>query len=269
MAEKRFLLSCIFGYTASMTYTFNLPKTGKSATVEKLDMPHLAQILALLDATRAALPDTQKMFVLPQNAAYFQAFLDGSKGVMIGARCEGQLIAQMVVMGPLTLDDAIASNAITRNDVPFHHAQTTDTVVIAKSMAVHPDWRGNELSQHMVAMMETLPTTRAADHMFAQISAGNLRSWELFLRQGFGIVAAAIDPQDKQPRFILQKPISGFALETDTQVKDIDPIADFAAIVRLTGRESLIGQLNNGNESFNLAFASAAATGHLSLSASA
>ena len=82
---------------------------------------------------------------------------------------------------------------------------------------------------------------RAADHVFAQISAGNVRSWEIFLKNGFGIVAASIDPGDMKPRFILQKPALSFAFYPTPGVDNVNPAADFTSIIRITGHEALIG----------------------------
>jgi len=82
-----------------------------------------------------------------------------------------------------------------------------------------------------------------------------MRSWELFLRHGFGIVAAAVDPLDQQPRFVLQKPALGLALHPMASAEGIDPSADFSTIMRLTGREALVGQMDDNKAlSFKLAF---------------
>ncbi len=224
-----------------MIREFKLLKTNESVTIDILGMDDLPLVLALQEETRAALPEAQKRFVLPQSRDYFASFLNNDNGLMLGIRCNGRLIAQMVIMGPLPLDEAMQRKAITRNEIEFHHAEQAEMVVIAKSMAVHPDNRGNELSQRMLAAALNLPIARTADHMFAQISAENVRSWELFLKLGFGIVAAVTDPGDNKPRFIVQKPALGFALHASASVVDIDPKADFSQISRLTSRELLIG----------------------------
>lgn len=237
-----------------MTREFNLVKTDEPANVAVLGIEHLAQVLALQDETRAALPEAQKMFVLPQSTEYFARLLERRNGLMVGVRVKGQLVAQMALMGPTTLEDAVNRNAITRNEVAFHHAEPSDLVVIAKSMAVHPDWRGNELSQHMLTAALDQPLARTADHVFAQISVDNVRSWELFLRHGFGIVAAGVCPSDQKPRFILQKPALGLSLHEIPSIKNLDPSSDFAAIMRLTGREALVGKLDENGLSFRLAF---------------
>lgn len=237
-----------------MTREFKLVKSDDVASIAVLGVEHLAQVLALQDETRSALPEAQKMFVLPQSSEYFARLLERRNGLMIGVRVKGQLVAQMALMGPLTLDDAIDRNAVTRNDVPFHHADVSELIVVAKSMAVHPDWRGNELSQHMLEAALDQPIARTADHVFAQISVDNVRSWELFLKRGFGVVAAAVDPTDQKPRFILQKPALGLALHEAPSIDSLDPSSDFAAIMRLTGREALVGKLDENGLSFRLAF---------------
>jgi GNAT superfamily N-acetyltransferase len=210
----------------------------------------------LQDDTRAALPEDQKMFVLPQKAEYFEKLLARKNGFLIGISVRKQLIAQIAVMGALTLEEAVERNAITRNEVSFHHAEPTDLVAIAKSMSVHPAWRGNELSQHLLQAMLDIPSVRAAEHVFAQVSAENTRSWELFLKNGFGIIAASVDPIDFKPRFILQKPALRFAFYPSPSVEAIEPIADFTAIMRFTARELLIGQIDGVDPSKLSFFAS-------------
>ncbi|MDE2029205.1 MAG: GNAT family N-acetyltransferase [Alphaproteobacteria bacterium] len=218
-----------------------LPKTGHKAHVGVLNDADLVDVLALQETVRAALPAEMKMFVLPQPIAYFQNLLAGHDGIMVGIRTDGQLIAQMAIMGPVDLREALALRLFTKNDIAFHHAALTDSVVAFKSMAVHPSWRGNELSQHLVTCALEQPTVRMAAHVFAQISAANKRSWNVFARQGFGIVAGAYDPADNQPRFIFQKPAFGFDFAPAIIADEVDPLEDFPAIVNLTQREALVG----------------------------
>src|ERR1700722_12054673 len=101
---------------------YALPKTGGLARINILDSTDLPDVLALQKATRDALPADKKMFILPQGTAYFQNLLTRHNGLMIGIRAEGKLIAQMALMGPMDLREAIAMRTITSNDVPFHHA---------------------------------------------------------------------------------------------------------------------------------------------------
>ncbi len=236
-----------------MIKEFKLPKAGETALIEILGPQDLAAVLELQEHTRAALPEGHKMFVLPQPESYFRDLLEGKTGLMIGIRAEGKLLSQMALMGPLTLDQMIDRQKLTRNEIEFHHAGHHDQVVIAKSMAVHPDWRGNELSQHMLEAAVNSPLAHGADHVFAQISVDNVRSWELFLREGFGIIGAGVDPGDNKPRFIVQRPTLGFSLHHMQSTHGVDPAEDFAAIMRLTQREALIGQIDK-KEPFRLAF---------------
>ncbi len=224
----------------------NGQKTEKTPVLVEILTPEcLPDVLVLQNAVRAALSDDQKMFVLPQPDSYFEKFLMRQGGLMVGLRENGTLVAQIVLMGALSLDEVIESNALTRSEVTLHHATSTDHIIIAKSMAVHPERQGNGLSQKLLQAMLTQTAVRSADHIFAQISAENIRSWELFLRNGFGIVAAALDPSDGKPRFVLQRPTRGFVLHPMASVDDVDALADFASIMRLTQREALIGFSEN------------------------
>jgi ribosomal protein S18 acetylase RimI-like enzyme len=221
-----------------------LLRTGQIATVEMLDTKDLDQVLKLQDETRAALSEDHKMFVLPQAPAYFQNLLEQKNGAMIGIHTNGKLVSQMAVMGAMTVDAMLDQQKLTRNEIALHHAANSDYAVIAKSMAVHPDYRGNELSQHMLEMALALPISRRADHMFAQVSVDNVLSWELFLREGFGIIAAAVDPLDNKARFVMQKPTLGFSVHHMQTTGGMDPALDFPSIMRMTQFEALIGQMD-------------------------
>lgn len=226
---------------------FTLAKTGGIGTLSVLGEKELSAVLALQEQTRAHLPEDKKNFVLPQETPYFESLLNRSAGLMVGVHTDGALVAQMALKGPLPLREAIASRLITHNDVPFHHASLSDTVVVFKSMASDPVWRGNGLARNLVAFASELPFTRMCDHIFLQISVGNKRSWNVFSEQNFGIVAAAYDPDDGKPRFIFQKPAFGFDFEPQIMADEVDPVADFPAIVSLTQREGLIGVYAEGS----------------------
>jgi hypothetical protein len=226
---------------------YTLPKTGGVARISILEDTDLPDVLALQEATRDALPADKKMFILPQSTTYFQNLLTRQNGLMIGIRSEGKLIAQMALMGPMELREAIALRAITSNDIVFHHAALTDSVVIFKSMTSHPEWRGNDLANSLMVFALDLPFTQVAAHVFAQISVGNKRSWDVFARHGFGIVAAAYDPKDNQPRFVFQKPAFGFDFSDAVIVDEVNPQDDFPAIVNLTQREALIAVPEEGS----------------------
>jgi ribosomal protein S18 acetylase RimI-like enzyme len=244
-----------------MVDPFILPKTGEVARIERLTPEHMAQVLALHEETRAALTEEQKMFLLPQEASYFEKFLTKKSGVMLGIFAGDRLVAQIVLMGPLSVDEVIGKHAITRNDVTFHHVGAMDSIVAIKSMTVSPSYRGNELSQHMLTAALEQPITLQADQVFAQISVENTRSWELFLRNGFGVVAAGIDPGDQKPRFILQKPAGEFTYDMAPSADDVHPLEDFSAIIRLTEREALVGRIDEAVESaegLRLAFSGSA-----------
>jgi hypothetical protein len=135
-----------------MIKEFKLPRSGATGIIQVLAADDLNDVLALQELTRSSLPDDQKMFVLPQPTSYFYNLLDENNGVMVGIRTGGQLIAQMAVMGAMTVEEMIDRQKLTRNDIALHHAAPSDFAVIAKSMAVHPDFRGNELSQNMLEM---------------------------------------------------------------------------------------------------------------------
>ncbi|MDD3029515.1 MAG: hypothetical protein PHS57_04455 [Alphaproteobacteria bacterium] len=223
-----------------------LPKVGCVAVIDDLDEADIFDVINLHEQARAALPENRKRHILPQQASYFKDLLAGTTGRMVGIRVERKLIAQLVLIGPLSLREAIAGNIITHNDLSFHHASLNDSVIVFKSMASLPDWRGNDLAQSLVDYAENHPFVRVADHLFTQISVSNRRSWNVFAVKKFGIVGAAYDPDDGLPRFVFQKSAFGFDLDPAPIVDDVDPTDDFDAIVSLTQREGLIGFYEEG-----------------------
>ncbi|MFA5041539.1 MAG: hypothetical protein WC464_07900 [Bdellovibrionales bacterium] len=228
-------------------------KTGGTATIDILKDGDLADVMALHDEARAAMLADGEGTLQPQGEAYFRNLLSRVTGLMVGARDTGKMVAQMAVIGPMTLREAIALHVITRNDIAYHHASMDDNVIVFKSLAVHPIWRDNELEKHLIAFASWLPASQVVDHIFSQTSVSASRSWEAFVRQKFGIVAAAKDPQDGQPRFILQKPSFGFDFEPHIIADDVDPVSDFSGIVSLTQREGLVGLYEN-NAALKLSF---------------
>jgi hypothetical protein len=227
---------------------FLLPKTGSLAAIDILSEADLDDVLTLHEAARAALPADRKHFLPPQGTAYFQNLLTHQTGLLVGIRAANKLIALMALEGPLTLREAIAFHSITNNDVPYHHASLADTVVVFKSMATHPDYRGNDLEKELLSFAATLPFAQVSGHVFAQIAVGNKRIWNAFISQKFCIVSAVYDSEDNQPRFIFQKPAFGFDLIPHLIADEVDPIADFPAIVALTQREGLVGHYEHGSK---------------------
>lgn len=233
---------------------YTIPSTGGTATISLLSDADLMDVLTLQEVTRAALPEQMKMFVLPQAPSYFEALLARRGGAMIGIRAEGKLIGQMAVVGPMELREAIRLQLITKNDVLFHHAALSDKVSIIKSLSVHPDWRGNEHSRHLLSFAIATTEARASAHLFAQISAANRRSWEPFMRTGFAVVAAAYDPKDGKPRLVLQRPLFGFDFVPEVLADEVDPKEDFNAIMALTERDALIGKYDEDATNGKLSF---------------
>ncbi len=218
-----------------------LPKIGETARIGVLNSADIDSVIELHETTRAALPVDRKRYILPQPSIYFENLLNRKTGLMLGLRAKDKLVAQMALMGPMPLRQAIFDQVITHNEVPFHHASLSDPVIVLKSLASHPDWRGNDLAKNLVAFAIEYPFAQVCAHLFAQVSVGNKRSWDAFMRNKFGIVAAAYDPDDGLPRFIFQRPTFGFDLEPAIMADEVDPLADFPAIVSLTQREALIG----------------------------
>ncbi len=193
-----------------------LSQTGAVARIDLLGGPDLADVLTLQDKACAALPTNMKSFLAPQAMTAFQNLLTRQNGVMIGIRANNILIAQMALMGPLPLRDAVQRQAVSFNNISFHHAKLNDNIVIfCKSLAVHPDWRGNGLAQNLVAFALELPVAQVAAHVFVQVAAANKRDRDAFIKQGFGIVAAVYDVKDGLPRFVMQKPAFGFDFENE------------------------------------------------------
>jgi hypothetical protein len=178
----------------------------------------------------------------PYSAAAFDKFLTRENGLMIGLREAGELIAQVTLFGPILFEEANDKNLITHNDVLFHHAQPSELVIVLKSMMIRSAGRENEIARKLLPAALAQPMSRVVDHIFAQTSAEIAEDWLSFLHNGFGVVAAAVDSNGHQPRFILQKPALGFSLYPEASEENIDPVKDFTDIMRLTRQDALVGQ---------------------------
>jgi hypothetical protein len=222
-------------------------RAGGSAFIDQLGASDLPEVLALQDAAYASLSLTLKSATRFQSTAYFQNLLTRQTGVMVGVRTEGKLIAQLCLLGPMDVSEAIALHVVTDNDVPFSHAALTDSVIVFKDMSVHPHWRDTNLEASLVAYALELPMCRIANHIFTQVFAEDKKSHDTYALQGFGLVAAAEDLKSRQPTFIFQKPIFGFDFSPTIIVDDVDPILDFSAIVNLTQRDALVGLYEKGS----------------------
>ncbi|MCL2474245.1 MAG: hypothetical protein FWF23_05045 [Alphaproteobacteria bacterium] len=218
-----------------------LKKANVTATADLLSMEDLSAVVALHNKTIAALPEESKRFVLPQNEDYFADLLSGFSGAVVGIKAKGELVAQIAVAGELSIDEAVEKKLITKNNVSFHHVLSEDSIVVFKSLVCDPDWSGNDLGFHTVAAALKTPLVESADNILTQISAANIRSTNMFLSRGFGIVAAGYDPIDNLPRFVFQKPLNGFSFVPNIIADAVDPITDFPAIMKLTERDALVG----------------------------
>ncbi len=227
---------------------FLLPKTGGLAAIDVLDESDITDVLALHETARAALPADKKHFVPAQGTAFYQNFLSRQTGLMIGIRYSRKIIAQMTMESPMPLREAIALHVITNNDIRYFHASLDDNIVVFRSIETHPEFRGNNLEQYLLNFASELPFAHVADHLFAQVAANDKRVWNAYASFKFGIVGAAYDTQDKQPRFIFQKPAFGFDLVPDLIADEVDPMADFPAIIALTQREGLVGYYESGSK---------------------
>ena len=226
---------------------YTLPTTGGTAQFDILDAPVLSDILALQEAARAALPAEARALFQPLGTAFFQNLLTRQTGLMIGIRKDNKLIAQMGLVGPMELREAVALHIITDNDIVFSHAALTDSVIIFKGLSTHPSWRSDDLEKSLVSYALGLPFCQVIGHVFAQAPVGDKSHWNAFATQGFGIVAAAYDAKDSRSRFIFQKPAFGFDFSPAIIADDVDPVLDFPAIINLTQREALVGIYEEGS----------------------
>ena len=222
-----------------------LKKANVTAQVDILSMKDLPSVVSLHNNTIASLPEDKKRFVLPQTEDYFSNLLSELTGVMVGLKVKGELIAQIALVGELSIDETVERKLLTKNNVSFHHVNSEDSIVIVKSLVSNPDWRGNDLCSHIIKESFKTPLVLSSDHLLTQISADNECSVKKFLGYGFGIVAAGYDPIDTLPRLIFQKPVAGFNFVPNVVADDVDPVADFSAIMKLTERQALVGVLED------------------------
>ena len=217
-----------------------LSKYNQTATVETLAPKHLDEILLLQQTIIDALPENQKRFMIERRPNYFSRFLNKIDGQMLGIFLGNRLISQGVVMSDITLGEAKEQNAITKNDIIFHYALDTDTISVIKSVGVHPEFRGNNLAQRILDAAYSLSAVKNSQHIFAQISADNHKSLEIFLRNKFFVISAHNDPTDLRTRYVLQRSKAKIKMVTPAKFKNID-FTNISLVNELTQRQLLIG----------------------------
>ncbi len=224
---------------------FTLSKTGGTAKIDILRDSDMDQVWALHGAVRASLPESQRDALLPQSETYYRNLLTHTTGLMVGVRVDSALAAMMALTEPMALREAIGLHMLGASGVFFHHASLDDMVSVFDAPLTNPVWSDGNLEKNLLSFAVWLPYAQSADHVFAQVPAGLTLGWGPLMRQKFGVVAAANDPENDVPQFILQKPSFGFDLEPCPMADEVDPVSDFSAIARLTQKQALIGVLES------------------------
>lgn len=171
-----------------MTVTGTLPKTGQSFEVTRLCAAAIDDVLALQDMIIAALAPEHKPFLLRKPRSFFESHF-ATGGAILGARVDGMLIAQSIIVHP----DKDRPNT---GMVDMKPVGAPETLSILQGVAVHPDFRGNGLMETMVDLWLDFAAAEGREHAVAEIDARNHYSWGNFVDRGLNIVGIGIDKTD-------------------------------------------------------------------------
>tara|TARA_R110002124_G_scaffold31474_6_gene106563 strand:+ start:2577 stop:3314 length:738 start_codon:yes stop_codon:yes gene_type:complete len=166
-----------------------LCKSGQSYTVKLLDADCLDEIMGLQQKIIDSLPDDQKSFILPKSKTFFENHFKRGANTMIGIYCEGELIAQSIVLNPNAAHPETGMVDMERVDAP-------ETLSIIEGVLVDPAYRGNRLMEEMVGHWIDYAEQIGRKHVIAEIAIDNPYSWGVFLDKGLTLHSTGTDPDD-------------------------------------------------------------------------
>jgi len=169
----------------------NTPSILSTDTIKILKISDLKQVLALQDRVIAALPDSEKNFILPVSEQTFEQYLHSTMHHVIGMFNSGdKLIAQSVLHYP---DDL----AIETDLSCFNYPDNLNQCVVIGSVCVDPYYRGANRMQNLIKFCKEYSDDAQRPTRLATVERHNAPSAGTFLKAAFNITDAGIDPTDK------------------------------------------------------------------------
>lgn len=166
-----------------------LCKSGQNYCVKLLDADCLDEIMGLQQKIIDSLPDDQKSFILPKSRTFFENHFKRGANTMIGIYCEGELIAQSIVLNPSAAHPETGMVDMALVDKP-------ETLSIIEGVLVDPAFRGNRLMEEMVGHWIDYAEQIGRKHVIAEIAIDNPYSWGVFLDKGLTLHSTGTDPDD-------------------------------------------------------------------------
>lgn len=149
-------------------------------TIALLPEEFLASVIALQDSIYQEMPIRQKKFILPKSLETVRDQINAG-GKIIGILHDQKLIAQSMMANPTSANDPLAELC----DLPFGSDPAEATIL--QSVIVHPDYRGNNLMNKMIAAWIDLAAATGKKHLFARVHIDNNASLAVFLQEGLKV----------------------------------------------------------------------------------
>lgn len=137
----------------------------------------VAQMMELQDVILSDLGPGQT-FVTVNTPQTCHALLDGKRGITLGVFLKGT--TSPIALQSLSFDY--------KPEMPVEDfGLTVEQTASFCGFKVHPDYRKNHLTLHLVDRMKVVMADHGKHHATGYVDAANDRSWKTFLHAGFGI----------------------------------------------------------------------------------
>jgi hypothetical protein len=174
--------------TAKIIKTDSLKKSGEQFALVSLSIRNIDAILALQDIIFDNLPEKQQSFILRKSREFFEGHL-AAGNIVLGIVHNGQLVAQSVIVNP-------TENNPKTGMVDMALDAKLDKVTIIQGVAVHPDYRGNNLHLAMIGAWHDIAREQKRTHILGEVAVDNHYSWSNALKEGRQIHSIGVDPSD-------------------------------------------------------------------------
>ncbi|MFA6279319.1 MAG: hypothetical protein WC612_00815 [Bdellovibrionales bacterium] len=184
----------------------------------------LPQIMTLQQTVIDHLPPLNKNFIVPKTAEQFHQRMTQC-GTMIGHVTQnGALVSYGGIAFP-TKSWPTADMLINPQTLP---CGPTSLSVIQNSV-VHPEHRKKGLHGELIAVREQLCKTHGKSHAMGEVAAANPASLKGFLKTGYHVTHASIDPDDGCLLLFLHKTLGAApTILKSPSALSLDPVKKFS-----------------------------------------
>lgn len=192
--------------------------------LKQLSPSDLPQIMTLQKKVIDHLSPLNKNFIVPKTAEQFHQRMT-QWGTMIGhVAQDGTLVSYGGIVFP-TKSWPTGDMLIAPQTLPC----CPKLLSVIQNSVVDPDHRKKGLHGELIVMREQLCNPQGRTHAMGEVAAANPASLKGFLKMGYHVTHASIDPYDKCLLLFVHKILSSSPTTLEIKPKrHLDPVKDFA-----------------------------------------